>query len=272
MAERAAVPPTLPVIARRSPGLWRFTVPWFARFFGRHMNALRVARWGEPPEAARGAPLVVYSNHPSWWDGALYILLAAKLFPERECYAPIDAAMLQRYRFFARIGAFGVDLGSPRGAAEFLRAGRAILTRPDRALWVAAQGRFVDSRERPPGLRPGVARLAEVAPEAAAFLPLAIEYTFWSERGAEALAAFGPLRRGEELRRLGRSERLALLERDLETTQDRLARDAMRRDPRQFRSLIEGRAGVGGVYDLWRRLRAWREGARFDPAHGGPAA
>lgn len=259
----------LPVIARRSPGLWRFTAAWFRRFFARHMNALRLARWGEPPDAAEGAPLVVYANHPSWWDGAVFILLAAGLFPRRESYAPIDAAMLERYRFFARIGAFGVDLGSPRGAAAFLRASREILARPDRALWVTPQGRFVDSRARPAGLRPGVAHLPELAPKAG-FLPLAIEYTFWTERGAEALCAFGPLRRGPELLGLNRAKRLALLERDLAATQDRLAEDAMRRDPGRFRALVEGRPGIGGVYDLWRRLQARREGRRFDPAHGGP--
>lgn len=258
------------VIERRSPTLWRFTVPWFARFFGRHMNALRIARWGEPPEAARGAPLVVYSNHPAWWDAAVYILLGAELFPERACYAPIDAAMLDRYRFFGRIGAFGIDLASPRGAADFLRTGREVLSRPERSLWVTAQGRFVDSRERPVGLRAGIARLAELAPEAG-FVPLAIEYSFWTERGAEALVAFGPLRRAEALRPLERKERLEVLERDLEATMDRLAGDVVSRDPARFRPLIQGKAGIGGVYDLWRRLRAHGAGRAFDPAHGGPS-
>jgi hypothetical protein len=47
-----------------------------------------------------------------------------RLYPRRrpaaadhESYAPIDAAMLQRYGVFGRIGAFGVDLetaGAPR--------------------------------------------------------------------------------------------------------------------------------------------------------------
>ena len=57
-------------------------------------------------------------------------------------------------------------------------------------IWITAQGRFADVRARPLGLRPGVARLAEIAPDAL-FVPLALEYAFWDERGAEAFAAFG---------------------------------------------------------------------------------
>jgi hypothetical protein len=147
-----------------------------------------------------------------------------------------------------------------------------LLSRPDRALWVAAQGRFSDARQRPVGLRPGVARLAELAP-GATFLPLAVEYVFWTERGAEALVAFGPPLRAADLAALPRPERLARLEAALTGTMDRLAADALARDPGRFDSLMEGRPGIGGVYDVWRRGKALLQGRRFDPAHRGePAA
>jgi 1-acyl-sn-glycerol-3-phosphate acyltransferase len=242
---------------------------WFERFFRQHMNGLRLAGWGRPDLRDRESPLVVYSNHPSWWDAAVYILLAHRLLPEFASFAPIDAVMLHKYGFFGRIGAFGVDLdGSPRGAAAFLRHGAEILGQPRRALWVAAQGRFSDPRERPLGLRGGVARLAEVAPPSARFMPLAIEYAFWTERGAETLVAFGPVRRADELVRLGRAERLARLEADLSGTMDRLALDAIARDRARFAPILEGRAGIGGIYDGWRRVKARLEGRRFEPGHG----
>ena len=60
-----------------------------------------------------------------------------------------------------------------------------------------------------------------------------------------------------------------LLATRLETTQDRLAHAARRRDPAPFRTLLSGDVGVGGVYDLSRRCRAWLKGERFDPSHGG---
>jgi len=251
-------------LPRRSPFLWGVMARQFTAYLGRHLNALRVARWGEL--VADGRPLVIYSNHPSWWDAVLYIVLARTVLPGYASFAPIDAAMLEKYRFFARIGAFGLDLESRRGAVEFLRRARAILAQPEHALWITAQGSFQDVRARPLALRPGIAHLPEHAADAI-FVPLAIDYCFWSERGAEALVAFGPPLAAAELATLTRPERLARLEQALGTTMDQLAADAISRERERFRALVEGRQGVGGVYDLWRRLRARLHGERFQPGH-----
>jgi hypothetical protein len=241
-------------------------VAWFERYLHRHLDALRLPLWSTPPAADHPGPVVVYCNHPAWWDAALIIVLAGRLYPARSSRAPFDAAMLARYRIFERIGAFGVDLDSPRGAAQFLAAARSILAAPDGMLWITAQGRFADARARPLALRPGVGRLAEIAPDAL-FVPLALEYAFWDERGAEAFAAFGAGITGAELAALGRPQRLARLEADLAATLDRLSADVISREPARFRALVAGRKGVGGVYDLWRRLAARLTGRRFDPAH-----
>jgi 1-acyl-sn-glycerol-3-phosphate acyltransferase len=241
----------------------------FRRFFNRHMNALRLAQWGTPAVPSTG-PVIVYSNHPAWWDAVVYVLAADSLFPDRESYAPIDAAMLKQYGIFGRIGAFGVDLDSPRGAAAFLRAGTEILSRPDRALWITAQGRFSDVRERPLGLKPGIAHLVERTPDCIV-IPLAIEYSFWLERGAEACLAFGTPMRARDLLALPRRERLLHLEGRLTETLDRLGADVAARDPDRFRLVLEGRSGVGGLYDAWRRLASVWRGRRFDPSHEGRA-
>jgi 1-acyl-sn-glycerol-3-phosphate acyltransferase len=261
------LPPAERPTARRSAAIHAFMAHYFDRFFRRHMNALRVARWGEPSVPAGAGPVIVYSNHPAWWDAAIYILAARRYFPEAESYAPLDAAMLERYRVFGRIGAFGVDLESPAGAAHFLAASADVLSAPNRVMWVAAQGRFGDVRERPLGLKPGVARLAELAPEDAVFLPLAIEYAFWLERGGEACLAFGPPLAASELAALPRPERLARLERTLAGTLDDLSRDVMSREPARFVPVIEGNAGVGGIYDAARRLGSALRGQRFRAGH-----
>jgi 1-acyl-sn-glycerol-3-phosphate acyltransferase len=240
---------------------------YFTRFFRRHMNALRLAPWGRPALLPGEGPVVVYSNHPAWWDAAVYVIAGDRLFPHLEGYAPIDREMLEKYGVFGRMGAFGVDLESPRGAAAFLAHSAEILSRPDRTLWITAQGRFSDVRERPLGVKPGVARLPELAPDGW-FLPLAIEYAFWIERGAEACIAFGPPMRGRDLLELPRPARRDRLEAELTGTLDRLSLDVRSRDPARFESLLEGRAGVGGVYDGWRRLAALARGERYDAAHG----
>jgi 1-acyl-sn-glycerol-3-phosphate acyltransferase len=254
-------------VTRRSVLIHRFMVSVFRRFFTRHMNALRVAEWGMPVQPQNG-PVIVYSNHPAWWDAAVYILAADRLFPAYESYAPIDAAMLKQYGIFSRIGAFGVDLETIRGAAGFLKVSAEILSSPKRALWITAQGRFGDVRERPLGLKPGVARLAELAPDCT-IIPLAIEYSFWQERGAEAFIAFGAPMRGCDFVNLARSSRLEHLEAELTATLEKLSADVQSRDPARFRAVIEGRAGVGGLYDTWRRLAAALRGRAFDPSHEG---
>ncbi|TNC12480.1 glycerol acyltransferase [Methylobacterium terricola] len=259
-----ALPPD--PVAARSPLIWRFMGVYFARFVRRHLNAVRLATWGQPPAAPAAGPVVVYCNHPAWWDAALIILLAQRFFPAAESFAPFDAAMLARYRIFSRMGAFGVDLDSPRGAASFMAASRTILDRPGRVMWITAQGRFSDVRERPLGLRPGVARIAELAPEAL-FVPLALDYAFWEERGAEACLAFGPGIPARDLLALPRPDRLARLEADLTATLDRLATDVRSRDPARFTSLLDGRRGVGGVYDAWNRVVAALTGRRFVAGH-----
>ncbi|MFB0489240.1 1-acyl-sn-glycerol-3-phosphate acyltransferase [Methylobacterium sp. OAE515] len=253
-------------LPRVSLPIRNFMVAWFERYLHRHLDALRLPLWSTPPTADHRGPIVVYCNHPAWWDAALIIVLAGRLYPERASRAPFDAAMLARYRIFERIGAFGVDLDTPRGAAQFLAAARAILAGPDGMMWITAQGRFADARARPLALRPGVARLAEFAPDAL-FVPLALEYAFWDERGAGAFAAFGTGIRGSDLAVLPRAERLARLEADLTATLDRLSADVISREPARFRALVSGRKGVGGIYDVWRRVAAWLTGRRFDPAH-----
>jgi 1-acyl-sn-glycerol-3-phosphate acyltransferase len=228
-------------------------------------RAVRLSRPGLP-DLPQDRPLVVYSNHPSWWDPAFYIVLHSRLFPNREGYGPMDVAMLRRYGFFRRIGIFGVEQDSRAGALRFLSTARHILSDPRRMLWITAQGRFADPRERPLALRTGVAHLMARTPEAVA-LPLALEYPFWSEKRPEALAGFGPPLDGHE----GGDANAwaARLESALTGTCDRLAALAQARDPAAFTNLLSGRAGVGGVYGAWQRLKSLARGERHVPDHFG---
>jgi 1-acyl-sn-glycerol-3-phosphate acyltransferase len=260
---RAASP-----VALRSPRHVAFFERAFARFFRRHMRALRLARWGRPKAVPAGAAsLVVLANHPSWWDGVAAMLLARRLFPEHACFVPMEARALERYPFMRRIGVFGVETGSARGAAAFLRVAAEVLAAPGRILWVNAPGRFGDVRERPVPVAAAVAHLPRVAPPETAFLPLALEYPFWTERKAEMLAGFGPPIAGAELAGLDRGDRAARLSAALAAAMDGLAEDAIARDPARFETLLLGREGMGGFYQAWSRLRAALRGERFDPRH-----
>jgi 1-acyl-sn-glycerol-3-phosphate acyltransferase len=237
----------------------------FSRFFGKHMRAGRIALWGMPRDYGN-RPLVVYANHPGWWDGVAFMVLSQRLFAPRRMFIPMDSVALTRYRFMRRIGVFGVEGGTARGAALFLRTAKDVLSDPARMLWMNAPGRFSDVRERPVPIAPGMIRLPEMAPDAV-FVPLALDYPFWTERKAEMLAAFGDPLDGADLRAMPREARGAALAGALTATMDRLAEDAIARDPARFHTLLRGAEGMGGLYDLWRRLRARATGTSFDPQH-----
>lgn len=249
-------------VALRSAALHRGFVAYLRWYAGRSFHGVRVLRGGAPAPTD-GRPLIVYSNHPGWWDPAIYFLLAGALFPGRVGYGPMDAAALRQYRIMRRLGVFGLHPGA-RGAARFLRVARRVLADPANMLWITAEGAFTDARVRPVALRPGIAHLARAG--GAVLLPLALEYTFWNESKPEALAAFGaPVEAPAEAH--GVAAWQARLTDGLQTTMDGLAAAAMTRDPARFDTLIAGRTGVGGIYDTGRRLAAWSRLRRFDPSH-----
>ena len=258
------VPDADPVAARSPAAIAAFGL-WLRWYCARNFHAVRLSRTGLPPDLA-GRPLIICANHPSWWDPALFILVSRALLRDRIGYGPMDQAGLAKYRFFRRLGVFGIAPDTPQGAARFLQLGTRLLADRRTALWVTAEGHFTDPRRRPVRLRPGVAHLARRVP-GAAILPLAIELAFWNERRPEALLRFGaPIPTGPER---SVTEWTGLLEAALTGTMDALAAESMARDPGLFLALVRGRSGVGGVYDLWRHAAALARGQHFDASHQG---
>ncbi len=253
------------------PPVSQFYLGWFARYVAfylrRNFHGFSILRSGQPDDVT-GWPLLVCLNHPSWWDPLTALHLSQRFFPGRQQYGPIASEGLAKYQFFARLGFFGIDLHSHAGAATFLRMGEAVLSRPNGALWVTPQGAFRDVRERPVLIEPGVGHLARRL-KRFAMLPLALEYSFWNERYPEAFACFGTLRTFEDGRAKSTEEWTRTFSEALEDTQDRLSAGVRRRDPQLFESLLAGRAGVGGSYDVWRRMKARLQGKTFHPEHGG---
>jgi 1-acyl-sn-glycerol-3-phosphate acyltransferase len=245
------------------------------RYLRKNFHAVRLLGREEPGGAAGwpevgDEPLLVYTNHPGWWDPLVFLFLGASGFPGRMSYGPIDAKALGKYKFLERIGFIPIEPGTWRGSATFLRTARAALSRSDVIFWITAQGEFADPRERPVQIRPGVGH-AVAAAERGFVVPLALEYPFWTERLPEAVAAFGtPIRIADDLERSADAWTECLAA-ELAATQDRLATAVIARDPSRFTALMSGRAGVGFAYDTVRRIGAWMRGQRFDPSHGGEA-
>jgi hypothetical protein len=192
------------------------------------------------------------------------MLLARRFFAGSVHYAPMDAEALERYRMLGKMGMFPVERGTRRGAVQFLRASKEILSTERAMLWVTPQGAFADVRQRPPEFQPGLAGVLRRNPGVTA-VPLAIEYTFWDERLPEILIQVGEPQwfdAGMSTPEIEKS-----LVSGMAAAQDALASLAMARDPAAFTSLLSGKAGVGFVYDAWRKATAMMRGKKYHDEH-----
>lgn len=239
--------------------MFAFYLRWY---IGRHFHALRMANGERFPTGTSG-PFIVYLNHPSWWDPLTCIMISRHFLPEADHYAPMDEAALRRYRFFGKLGLFPVEQNSARGALQFLRYSAEIVHTSNSVLWLTPEGHFTDPRRQPPVFKDGIAAVVSRLPEVT-ILPLAIEYVFWDERLPEILVNCGvPIRSG----RRSAAEWSEVLTATLSETQQELARLAVSRDPSCFKPMLKGGAGVGILYDLWRRLRSGVRGEQYEPEH-----
>jgi 1-acyl-sn-glycerol-3-phosphate acyltransferase len=255
-------------LPRISRWLFDLFTKYSAGYLRRNVHAVRISRAGPAPQLG-DRPAVIYLNHPSWWDPLVGLYLATRFWPQRAHYAAIDAAALGRYRFFERIGFFGIEPGTLVGARRFLSIGAGVLAKSNANLWVTAQGQFADCRARPVELRRGLAHLA-AREQCGVIVPLALEYTFWQERFPEVLVRFGePIDLGHDActPRLDAEQWQARLAVRLEATQDALAREAILQNAANFETLMSGRAGIGGVYERWQRMRARWRGETFQSEH-----
>ncbi len=260
------------VVVKPSRALLRFFDVYFGFFLRRHFHGLRIAgseRW-IPSEIADATsiPRIVCLNHASWWDPLVCILISRFLERSADHFAPMDAVATERYSVFRKVGLFPVEQGSARGAVQFLRSARAILTQPESVLWITPQGGFTDVRQRPVVFRGGLGALLNRLPQAVV-LPLAIEYTFWDERLPEALALIGdPIHFVHGVCHASTAPAGEQVAEQLARTQDALAALSIQRNPGLFRSISRGHAGTSGIYGGWQRLQARLRGRHFVAEHG----
>ena len=148
--------------------------------------------------AIDAGPVLVVSNHTSWWD-PLVLLWACRRLLDAHAYAMMDAKNLARAPFFRGVGAFGVDLSDPADGARGIRYAAKLLDRPRRLLWVFPQGREVPITARELDFRAGAAQIARIA-RRATVIPAAIRYEYGDGPLPELWLAFGePLAPGRDV-------------------------------------------------------------------------
>ena len=243
-------------LPRISPVLRSLFERYTRGYIARNFSSLFVTH--PLPRFNRSAgPYIVFLNHASWWDPLVCLLLASRVASGLANFAPIDCRMLEKFRFFRKLGFFGIEKNSRRGAFEFLRTSQAILRQPNAVLWVTPQGEFVDQRVRPAELKSGIALLARSVPNLK-LVPLALDYSFGAERLPTVGAKFGSVISSHDSTLLSRSGWAELLRLALEQTQDELAADVLSGDVKHRSALVAGRTGAGGIYGLWQLWRGTR--------------
>lgn len=206
-----------------------------------------------PVPAPADGPLIVYMNHPSWWDGYMAFVLNRMVLGGRfQGFAMMEEAQLRRYPFFGWSGAFSVHRQDARSALRSVAyAGRVLAERPARSLYVFPQGEIAPNDRRPIEVFSGLARVAQRA-GGATLWPVALRYEHRGEQRPEAFIRAGPAHRapaGADARAL-----TAEVGARLTAACDALRDEYAAGDLAGYRALLRGRAGVNRVFDAVRGL------------------
>ena len=190
---------------------------------------------GELP--ADAGSLLLYANHPGFWDGFVANQLSQSAGWDGYCL--MDERALSRYRFLSRLGAFSVRPGEPASALESLKVARELLRRPRATVAVFPEGVL-----RPgPGLgtlERGIEVMARAAK--ARCLPVALRYAVFEHELPDILVEVGEPHGPEPL--AGFERRLTAL----------VERVDQARSPDGYRLLVRGRRSVAERWDSARGI------------------
>jgi len=169
--------------ARHSPWAERIFLPYIVRQFRKAFHGLHFL--GPVPEFDPALPLVITPNHSTWWDGFFFYILNKRVW-KRKGYLMMLEEQLSKYRFFSRIGAFGIEPGLARKSYEALRYSADVLRDPANALCIFPQGVLRYSGVRPLEFQRGVGYILKLYGGEVNLLPLGIRCKFLIDQHPEA--------------------------------------------------------------------------------------
>jgi hypothetical protein len=201
--------------SRYSPGAMRLFEVFWRPWMRRRLHAVRMA--GLPDSLPAGVPLLIVSNHVSWWDAFLLREVQRVLRPRGPLWTLMLESELRRLPFFRWMGVVGVSPGRPASAARAMRAlADAARTRPDSTILYFPQGRIWPSHRRPLGFQRGIEglmrRLAPVT-----VLPVAVHLEPLTAAAPTAFVSAAP-----PILCMDRAPRAAVLERRVTAELDAL--------------------------------------------------
>ena len=246
----------------RSPRFRRFFAGYAGRLISRRFHGVRLMHGSREVLESIGSgrtPAITLFTHASWWDPLAGLMLWNRFMHERDAFLPMERDQLERFRFFRRLGTFGIDPDDP---ASLERMRDHVLDRfaerPTSLLGLTPQGRFTDPRSSI-RLRPGAAAIAAALPEPPTVATVAIEYVFWQDARPEMLVSAEACEAPTVGTTAGWHRRMSEA---FTATTERLASAAMSRDPDAFELVAGGAARINPVMDAWLRLRGRSGGIR----------
>lgn len=256
---------------RDTPWFRRAFVRWMRGFVGRRFHAVRLAAGSDAvlsQASSHDGPVLLVANHQSWWDPLVGLLVHDRWFGDRPVASPIDRTQLENFRFFGRLGMFGVDPDDATGLRAFARhVDGMFASAPRTVLMVTPQGRFVDVRCAVE-VRPGAAMVAARHPRATV-VAMAIEYAFWVDQRPEVFLRADRVVAPSTEPGSAHAWQLAI-ERAMNANAKALAEGVMSRDPSRFAVASGGGAGrIHPAYDAFLRLTGRR--TSIDTSHRAPA-
>lgn len=213
---------------------------YIMRLMKRHFHEFHL--FGELPKLNSDAPVLLLPNHSTWWDGFFVYLLNEKIL-KRDLYLMMLDEQLKKYKFFARIGAFGITPGDKTKVRESLKYTVELLNKKNALVCIFPQGELLPWATRPLNFRRGVESIIRLFGKQVNLLPVAIHAEYGNEQRADVFFQFGE----NTLSETGKSVGIKWLEQKEEKLLAELNQRIVSRE--KGKSLLKGQFSVNEKVD-----------------------
>ncbi|WP_416149621.1 lysophospholipid acyltransferase family protein [Salipaludibacillus sp. HK11] len=203
----------------------------------RSFHQISLSKNSTVPTEKQGIYLI---NHSSWWDSLiLFYLNQEKL--KLDAIAMMAEEGIERFPFFAKIGAFSVNPSSRKSLMESLHYASDQL-HEEKHLFLFPQGEEVHLEKRPFNFFSGAAYLQESV-SSTPVIPIVFYHGLFHHQLPEWFIHIGtPIEFDQETTR---KEKTVVFEKQLEYELDYLKQMIIADQPKQFQTLLKGKQGIG---------------------------
>jgi len=181
-------------------------------------------------------PLIIFSNHSSWWDGLVILELLSNF--KLENYVMMEEKQLRKLRFFRRLGAFSIVRENPREAFKSIEYSVKILSeRKNRVLLIFPQGEIFHNDASPMRFFNGLSKIIEESGDCLV-CPVALRYEFLGNYKPEIFIAVGEPKRFSSVDKIARKKITRELEAILTNCLDHLKSNLANNEINNFKQIL----------------------------------